>query len=132
MRPTTSVARVSRDSSTEQVLSAQLGLLYANANLGVVVNILAATILCGLQWGLVSGPAAIAWWFYITLVSVARYALARRYWRASTGPADNAKWRTIFTIGVGLTGAGWGAAGILLYPAAHLANQLFLLFVLGE
>jgi signal transduction histidine kinase/ActR/RegA family two-component response regulator len=37
----------------------------------------------------------------------------------------------MFTVGVGLTGAGWGAAGILLYPAGHLANQLFLVFVLG-
>ena len=131
MRPTASVARVNRDSSTEQLLSAQLKLLYANANLGVVVNILAATILCGLQWGLVFGPAAIAWWLYITLVSLARYASARRYWRASTSPVDIDKWRTIFTVGVGLTGAGWGVAGILLYPAAHLANQLFLVFVLG-
>jgi signal transduction histidine kinase/ActR/RegA family two-component response regulator len=40
-------------------------------------------------------------------------------------------WRTAFTVGVGLTGAGWGAAGILLFPAAHLTNQVFLVFVLG-
>ena len=37
----------------------------------------------------------------------------------------------MFTVGVGLAGAGWGAAGILLYPAAHLTNQVFLVFVLG-
>jgi signal transduction histidine kinase/ActR/RegA family two-component response regulator len=37
----------------------------------------------------------------------------------------------VFTLGVGLTGAGWGAAGILLYPADHLTNQVFLVFVLG-
>jgi signal transduction histidine kinase/ActR/RegA family two-component response regulator len=30
-----------------------------------------------------------------------------------------------------LAGAGWGAAGILLYPPAHLTNQVFLVFVLG-
>ena len=46
-------------------------------------------------------------------------------------PTDIDKWRTVFTVGVGLAGAGWGAAGILLYPAAHLANQVFLVFVLG-
>ena len=68
---------------------------------------------------------------YITLVSVARYVLARRYWHASPTPTDVGKWRTVFTVGVGLTGAGWGAAGILLYPAAHLTNQVFLVFVLG-
>jgi signal transduction histidine kinase/CheY-like chemotaxis protein len=37
----------------------------------------------------------------------------------------------VFAIGVGFAGAGWGAAGILLYPPAHLANQVFLVFVLG-
>src|ERR1700749_3271092 len=34
-------------------------------------------------------------------------------------------------VGVALAGIGWGAAGILLYPAAHLTNQVFLVFVLG-
>src|SRR5271156_4226235 len=124
-------ASVTRDSPQEQLLPAQLKLLYANANLGVVINVLAATILGGLQWGLVPQPVVVGWWLYITLVSVARYVLARRYWHASPTPKDVGKWRTVFTVGVGLTGAGWGAAGILLYPAAHLTDQVFLVFVLG-
>jgi signal transduction histidine kinase/ActR/RegA family two-component response regulator len=124
-------ASVTRDSPQEQLLAAQLRLLYANANLGVVINILAATILGGLQWGIVSRPVVLGWWLYITLVSVARYALARRYWHASPTPTDVGRWRSVFTVGVGLTGAGWGAAGILLYPAAHFIDQVFLVFVLG-
>jgi signal transduction histidine kinase/ActR/RegA family two-component response regulator len=129
--PTASVARVRRDSLREQLLPAQLRLLYANANLGVVINILAATILGGMPWGIVSPPVVLGWWLFITLVSVARYVLARRYWRASPTATDVDKWRTVFAVGVALTGAGWGVAGILLYPAAHLTNQVFLVFVLG-
>ena len=131
MRPTAAGLRVNRDSSREQILSAQLRLLYANANLGVVVNILAATILGALQWEMISKSVIIGWWVYITLVSVVRYAFARRYWRASPTPTELRKWRTVFTVGVGLAGAGWGAAGVLLYPADHLTNQVFLVFVLG-
>jgi len=131
MCPTASVAPVNRDSGREQLLAAQLRLLFANANLGVVVNILAAAILGALQWGIVPKRAIIAWWLYITLVSIARYALARRYWQASSSAENLGKWRTVFAIGVGLAGAGWGAAGILLYPPAHLTNQVFLVFVLG-
>lgn len=131
MPPTASVARVDRASSSQQLLPAQLRLLYANANLGVVINILAATILSGLQWGIVARPVVFGWWFYILLVSVARHALARRYWHASPAPTDSNKWRTVFTAGVALTGFGWGVAGILLYPASHLINQVFLVFVLG-
>jgi signal transduction histidine kinase/ActR/RegA family two-component response regulator len=131
MPPTAPIVPVHRDSSREQLLWAQLRLLYANASLGVVVNILAATILGGLQWEIVPKPIIRGWWLYILLVSVARFAFARRYWHASPSPTDIRKWRTVFAVGVGLTGAGWGAAGVLLYPAEHLTNQLFLVFVLG-
>ena len=131
MRPTASEARVNRDSSSEQLLAAQLRLLFGNANLGVVVNIVAAAILGALQWGTISKPTIVAWCLYITLVSIARYGFARRYWQASTSAADLGRWRTVFTVGVALAGFGWGAAGVLLYPAGHLTNQVFLVFVLG-
>ncbi len=41
------------------------------------------------------------------------------------------KWGTAFVLGAGLSGAGWGAAGILLYPESDLANQVLLIFILG-
>src|ERR1700742_1855966 len=104
MPPTASVAR---DSSSQQLLPAQLRLLYDNASLGGVINILAATILSGLQWGVVAKPLVLAWWIYILLVSVARYAVARHYWHASPAHTDSNKWRTVFIAGVALTGAGW-------------------------
>jgi signal transduction histidine kinase len=131
MRPTASEARVNRDSSSDQLLAAQLRLLFGNANLGVVVNIVAAAILGALQWGIVSRPKIVAWCLYIALVSMARYAFARRYWQASESATEVSRWRTVFTVGVALAGVGWGAAGILLYPADHLTNQVFLFFVLG-
>lgn len=131
MLATASLTRVDRQSSGEQILSEQLKLLYANANLGVAVNVLAATILAGLQWGIVSQPVVIGWWLYITLVSIARFSLARCYWYAAPGPKNIARWRNLFTTGVALAGAGWGAAGVLLYSPAHLNNQVFLIFVLG-
>jgi hypothetical protein len=59
----------------------------------------------------------------MTLPLLARYA--------SPEPASLNRWRTIYTVGVGLTGAGWGAAGILLFPSGHLINQVLLVFVLG-
>ena len=125
-----------QDSSSEQILSAQLKLLYANANLGVGVTILAATILAGLQWEIIARPVVAGWWLYMTLVSVVRYGIARRYAHVFPGRGDHGnpdldKWRNAFTAGVGLTSAGWGVAGILLYPPGHFTNQVFLIFVLG-
>ena len=130
MPPTASGLLVKQNSTKEQILPAQLGLLYANTNVGVGVNILAATILGALQWGIVSHPVVMGWWLYLSLVSIVRYLFARR-WHALPTRSDVSGWRTAFTVCVGLAGAGWGAAGILLYPAAHLTNQVFLVFVLG-
>ena len=131
MCPTASEPWVNRDSSSEQLLAAQLRLLFGNANLGVVVNLVAAAILGALQWGIISKPTIIAWCLYIALVSVARYGFARRYREASARATDLGRWRIVFTVGVALAGVGWGAAGILLYPPGHLTNQVFLVFVLG-
>ena len=131
MPPTANGVLVKQDSAREQILPAQLQLLYANTNLGVAVNILAATVLGALQWGVVSRPVVIGWWLYLGLVSIVRYLIARR-WHALPTRSDVSGWRTAFAVGVGLAGAGWGAAGVLLYPAGHLANQVFLVFVLGE
>jgi signal transduction histidine kinase/ActR/RegA family two-component response regulator len=130
MPPTANGVLVKQDSVREQILPAQLQLLYANTNLGVAVNILAATVLGALQWGVVSRPVIIGWWLYLILASIVRYVIARR-WHGLPARSDVNGWRTAFAIGVGLAGAGWGAAGILLYPAAHLPNQVFLVFVLG-
>lgn len=67
----------------------------------------------------------------MTLVSLSRGALARRYRRASPGCTNVSRWSAAFTLGAGLAGTGWGGAGIILYPEAHPTNQLFLVFVLG-
>jgi len=131
MRPTASEVRVIQNSTREQVLSAQLKLLYANANLGNGVTIVVATILAGLQWGVISHLVVVSWWLFMTVVSILKSAFARRYWHSEPGHGEIGKWRAAFTAGVGLTGAGWCGAAILLYPAAHLTNQVFLVFVLG-
>ncbi len=131
MSPTSFGVQADRESTAEQLLSAQLRLLYTNANLGGLVNVLAATILGGLQWSLIPRSVVIGWWLYIIVVSVVRFVSHRRYWQAPAQPANLIKWRNSFTIGVAFTAVGWGAAGILLYPPAHLINQLFLVFVLG-
>ena len=64
------------------------------------------------------------------MIAAARYALAYRY-RRSVSAGDSAEaWGAAFAAGSGFSGAGWGAAGLLLYPE-DLPHQVFLIFVLG-
>ena len=118
-------------SRKRQILAAQIRLLYGNTNVGVGVTLVASPILGRLQWGVVPHLIILCWCTSMILVSVARFALGRRYWRIAPSSQGTARWGTAFAVGAGLAGAGWGAAGILLYPEAHLTNQVFLVFVLG-
>jgi signal transduction histidine kinase/ActR/RegA family two-component response regulator len=65
------------------------------------------------------------------LVAVARFTLGQRYWTVAALSPESRTWGTAFTIGAGLAGAGWGAAGVLLYAENHIENQVFLAFILG-
>jgi len=113
------------------MLGAQVRLLYGNANVGVGVTLAATAILGRLQWGVAPHSIILGWCLYMFLVSVARFILGRLYWRTVPSSLETSRWGARFAIGAGLAGAGWGAAGIWLYPEAHLANQVFLVFILG-
>jgi signal transduction histidine kinase/ActR/RegA family two-component response regulator len=113
------------------VRAAQIRLLYENANTGIAVTIVAAPALAYLQWFVVQRWILLSWLTYMLLVSAARFVLTHRYRRSSGNPVRIRKWGGAFAFGAGLAGAGWGAAGILLYPREELTNQMFLVFVLG-
>jgi len=106
-------------------------MLYTNVNDGVVVTVVASTILARLQWAIIQHRIILGWWLCMCMVAAARFALGRRWWRAAPLGVEAKKWDTAFTIGAGLAGTGWGAASILLYPADHLEGQVFLAFIIG-
>ena len=124
-------AQANGDCRRRQVLAAQVRLLYGNANVGVGVTLVATSILGRLQWEVVAHPIVLSWCLYMFLVAAGRFTLARCYWRSAPSSLETRRWRAGFVVGAGLAGTGWGAAGILLYPEARLANQLFLVFILG-
>ena len=124
-------AALQRDSRRGQILTEQIRLLYSNTNLGAGIPLIAAAILCSLQWEVVPHPVILGWCLYMFLVSVGRFTLGRRYWLSAPSTLKAGRWGTGFAIGAGLAGAGWGAAAILLYQEAHLLNQVLLIFFLG-
>jgi signal transduction histidine kinase/ActR/RegA family two-component response regulator len=126
-----SVVPVQEDSRKQQIRAAQVRMLYCNVNVAVLVTVVAATILSRLQWAVIPHRIVLAWWLCMFLVAVARFTLARSWWRAAPLEVEPRRWATAFTIGAGLAGTGWGAASILLYPKDHLEGQVFLVFIVG-
>jgi signal transduction histidine kinase/CheY-like chemotaxis protein len=117
--------------TSQQMLAAQVKLLYSNADLAVGVTLVAAPTLGRLQWEVVPHPVILGWCLYMIVLSAARFALGLCYLRAAPAAGNARAWSAAFAVGVALAGAGWGAAGMLLYPAAQPANQVYLVFTLG-
>lgn len=120
-----------RDGRKTLIRAEQTRLLYANSNISAEVTVIAATALAYLQWTVIARPIIVAWWLYMAAVSLARLAVAHRYRFVSPAGAAAERWCTLFTIGVSLSAAGWGGAGIWLFPAGDLTHQVLLAFVLG-
>src|SRR5690242_6688890 len=125
------MASVQGDSRKQQVRAAQVGMLYSNVDVGVLVTVVAAAILGRLQWAVIPHLAILGWLLCMFLVAAARFTLGRLWCRAAPSGSATRKWSTAFTIGAGLAGTGWGAASILLYPENQLEGQVFLAYILG-
>jgi len=121
---------ISRDPQP-QVRAVETRLLYENANTGVAVTVVIATLLAYVHWRVVSHAVVAPWLLYMLVVSLGRWALAQRYWRAPSTGIANGKWNTAFVVGSALGAAGWGAGVIALYRSSSPLNDVFLVFVIG-
>jgi signal transduction histidine kinase/ActR/RegA family two-component response regulator len=114
-----------------QVHAAETRLLYANANTGAVIAIVIAVALAYAQWDVVAHAVVVAWLVYMLAVSVARFGIAERYWRASVTEATNSRWNMAFVVGTALAAAGWAAGAVALYPSRQPMNEVLVVFVSG-
>ena len=126
---------ISRGTLTEdpqpQVRAVETRLLYENANTGVAVTVVIATLMAYAYWDVVSHAVVVPWLLYMFAVSIVRLALAQQYWRAPSTRLTNGKWNTAFVVGTALAAAGWGAGVIALYRSSSPMNDVLLVFVIG-
>ena len=112
------------------VQAEQTRLLYRNTALSVGITAVVSSVLCFLQWAVIPHRDVLGWLTYMFLVSLGRFSLWRSF-RSRVNLRTARVWGLLFSIGAALSAAGWGAAGLVLYPKDHLTNQVFLAFVLG-
>jgi signal transduction histidine kinase/ActR/RegA family two-component response regulator len=115
----------------QAVRAAETRLLYENGTTGAVASFMIASLLAYAQWGVISPKVISVWWLFMLAVSVARFLLVRRYWRASPIDADHGRWNLAFVIGAAAAAVGWSVAAIALYPPGRAMNETFLIFVIG-
>ena len=119
------------DHRQEQVFAAETRLLYENAAIGIAATLIIASLLAYAQWDVVPRSVVSTWLLYTLLVAGGRFALLRRYRRASPGDIGIDHWNRAFVVGAALAAAGWGAGAVVLYSAARPLNEVLVVFAVG-
>jgi len=114
-----------------QVRAVETRLLYENANTGIAVTVVIATLLVYAYSDVVSYAVVMPWLLYMLAVSFGRFALAQRYWRDPSTGISNRKWNTAFVVGTASAAAGWAAGVIALYRSSLPMDDVLLVFVIG-
>lgn len=107
----------------------QIRLLYDQASFGLFANIVNGLLLTLALSPVTSLPARVGWLGCLTLVTLGRWGLVTRYRSASPDQQADPAWGRRFVWGAAAAGATWGSAVLVLFPAASVPHQLFLLFI---
>ncbi|TAL11513.1 MAG: hypothetical protein EPO02_04385 [Nitrospirae bacterium] len=113
------------------VRAEQVKLLYAKAPMVVTATLVNAPILVFILWEEVRHVVLISWLLYMITLSLGRAWLGYEYWLKPPSPIKESRWGAWYLAGVALSGLGWGAVGVFLFPNASLPHQMFLAFVLA-
>jgi PAS domain S-box-containing protein len=114
----------------QQLYSEQVRLLYAALPMGMLVGQINAFILTYILWYVLDHRILLVWLGIFTAVTMARYGLIYAWRRHPAAHTDAARWGRLITLGTTVSGAIWGSAGILLFPA-DLTHQVFVLLILA-
>jgi diguanylate cyclase (GGDEF)-like protein/PAS domain S-box-containing protein len=116
---------------TTEIQSAQLRQLLSISKVSLLTSVSLALILAYMQHAVVAAAALVAWCVFMVLASILRAATILAYRNFAADDASTVRTALLrFRLGVLVAGAVWGAAGFLLFPAAHPQHQIFLILVL--
>ena len=109
----------------------QIRLLYTNAGYGYLATAINSALLTLVLWSVISPLLTIPWLAYMLSLTTLRVALVRKFHRVKPDSERIGPWGLIFGVGAWLSGAGWGIAGLLLFPESSETHQVLLALVVG-
>jgi len=119
------------DEAVGAVHAEQVGATFQQVPIAIVVNVVNAGITATIVAASAPTKLALLWFCAVTLVSIGRWLLWRRYQRA-TPKAQNARaWGILVALGSLLAGLSWGLGGVVLLPATPGLGQTFFILVIG-
>jgi signal transduction histidine kinase len=109
----------------------QVATLYAHGHLTTVSMGLGAAIFCGVMWEAAAHELLAAWAALVALNQAWRTLLLRAWQRIRPGPAAAPRWGLYWAAGSTIAGSLWGAAAVVLFPAAPAYQALLIVCLFG-
>jgi hypothetical protein len=109
----------------------QVGATFRHVPIAVVVNVVNAGITATVLAAISPTKIPFLWFGAVTLVSIGRWLLWRRYQRATPQVQNVRAWGILVAIGSLLAGLSWGLGGAILLPVTPGLGQTFLIAVIG-
>ena len=119
------------DALDPHIQTEQVRLLYAQAPLGVVANLLIAPLLALVTWNTLPRPVLITWLLALATTVVVRLALVADFQRRPDPAADTARWAARYAWACAANGVCWGGCVILLALSPSLVYDTFIALMLG-
>ena len=114
------------DEVIDAVHAEQVRATYQQVPIAIVVNVVNAGITATIVASSAPTKLALLWFCVVTLVSIGRWLLWRRYQRATPQAQKVRVWGILVALGSLLAGLSWGLGGAMLLPATPGLGQTFL------
>src|SRR5712671_7808950 len=115
----------------DAVHAEQVCATYQQVPIAIVVNVVNAGITATIVASSAPTKLALLWFCAVTLVSIGRWLLWRRYQRATPQAQNDRVWGILVALGSLLAGLSWGLGGAMLLPATPGLGQTFFILVIG-
>ncbi len=109
----------------------QLRLVYDYLPVSQLVAIINGILLVAVQSIVVKASVLIGWLYALCMVTLVRLLGGVAFRNATAQVQQAPRWRHYAILGAACSGAVWGAAALLLFPAGNVPHQVFVAFVLG-
>ncbi len=119
------------DEVTTAVHIEQVGATFRHVPIAVGVNVVNAGITATVLAAISPIKLPLLWFGAVTLVSIGRWLLWRRYQRAAPQAQNVRAWKVLVVIGSLLAGLSWGLGGAVLLPSTPGLGQTFFITVIG-
>jgi signal transduction histidine kinase len=119
------------DTVAGAVYAEQVGATFQQVPIAIVVNVVNAGITATIVAASAPMKLALLWFCSVTLVSIGRWLLWRRYQRATPKVQNVRAWGILVALGSLLAGLSWGLGGAILLPATPGLGQTFFILVIG-